>query len=60
MWLRRVGDCEEGFDGGLKMREVANNIHHGNDYRNAQKAAQMGFENRSECFVLESNLIGVR
>jgi len=60
MWRRRGGDFEEEFDGGLKVREVASGIRYGHDYRNAQKAAHMVFENGSEGFVRESNLIGVR
>jgi len=57
---RLVGDSEEGFDGSLKVREAASGIHYGHDYRNAQRAAHMGFKTGSEYFVLESNLIGFR
>ena len=46
-WRRLVAGSEEGFDGGLNVRETASGIHYGHDYRKAQQVAHMGFENSS-------------
>ena len=44
-----VGGSGERFEGGLEVREVASSIY-GHIYRNAQKAAHMGFYERWQRF----------